>query len=148
MRSLAALSSLGLIVTAIGCGGGATPEPSSPSPSAAPVAPPTVAQGPTGASKRLQGAWEIARYQSDRPIPKEAMPIMGGLFESLRMHFEGANVIVRAGKSTEERTRYEIAEESGDAFRMVAKGGMFDGAQCRFLDGDQWEVVDKNIHQA
>ncbi len=26
---------------------------------------------------------------------------------------------------------------------MVAKGGMFDGARCRFVGDDQWEVTDK-----
>lgn len=143
MRSLAALSSLGVIVAVAGCGADAAPGPVSPAQAPAESAAPSPGQTPTGVAKRLQGAWEIARYQSTRPIPKEAMPIMAELFESLRMRFEGSSVTVHAGKSTEERTLYEITEESGDAFRMIAKGGMFDGAQCRFLDADQWEVVDK-----
>jgi hypothetical protein len=71
------------------------------------------------------------------------MPIMGGLFESLRMRFEGSTLVVRAGKLTEEKVDFEIADEHGDSFQMVAKGGMFDGAHCRFVGDDSWEVVDK-----
>lgn len=127
----------------VGCGA------SGPSPAGSPAQPSgTEAQADSpkplaGARKRLQGTWEIARYESDHPIPKEAMPIMGELFDSLRLRFDGAKVVTKAGKATEESGAFDVADERGDEFRMVAKGGMFDGATCKFLGDDAWEVHDR-----
>ena len=67
---------------------------------------------------------------------------MGEMFDTLRMRFDGASVVVRAGKSTEETAAFDVADEQGDSFKMVAKGGMFDGASCRFVADDRWEVAD------
>lgn len=91
---------------------------------------------------RLQGTWEIVRYTSEHPIPDDAMPLMGDLFDSLRLRFEGDAVGAHAGRQAEERARFKIAEEQGDAFRLVAPGGLFDGARCRFVEADTWEVTD------
>ena len=142
MRRFGATLAAGSIIVATGCGSSGTPEPTNPAEvrSDAPSAPPPTPLA--GVKKRLQGTWEIARYQSERPIPKEAMPIMGEMFDSLRMRFEGASVVVRAGKSTEEPAAFDVADEQGDSFKMVAKGGMFDGASCRFVADDRWEVAD------
>jgi hypothetical protein len=147
MRLVTALVTLAIA----GCGASATP---SATPDAAPVGEPATgqAQAPlaaagkpvlSGARKQLQGNWEIVRYQSDRPIDKAAMPLMGELFDVLRLRFDGASVVAKAGTAPEERASFDVAEESGDAFRLVVKGGMFDGARCRFLAEDQWEVTDK-----
>jgi hypothetical protein len=101
------------------------------------------AQGaPSGARKRLQGNWEIVRYES-KQIPNEAMPLMAELFESLQLRFEGSSAIVRRGKGPEERTSFEVADEEGNAFRLLDGGGMFDGARCRFLSDDEWEATDE-----
>jgi hypothetical protein len=92
--------------------------------------------------QRLQGTWEIARYTSERPIPDSAMPLMADLFDSLRLRFDGDAVAARAGKQAEERTRFTVADERGESFTLVAKGGLFDGAKCRFVDADTWEATD------
>ena len=91
---------------------------------------------------RLQGTWEIVRYTSEHPIPDDAMPLMGDLFDQLRLHIEGDTVGARAGRQAEERAHLAIADEHGDAFRLVANGGLFDGAKCRFVDADTWEATD------
>ncbi|MFS8069444.1 MAG: hypothetical protein ACMG6S_24030 [Byssovorax sp.] len=92
--------------------------------------------------QRLQGTWEIARYTSERPIPDSAMPLMAELFDSLRLRFDGDSVSARAGRQAEERTRFTVADERGESFQLVAKGGLFDGARCRFVDADTWEATD------
>jgi hypothetical protein len=127
----------------IGCGSAATPPADSPA-AASSGGPAADAERPmSGVRKRLQGTWEIARYQSDHPIPKEAMPIMGELFDSLRLRFDGSRVVMKAGKTTEETSAFDVSDEHGDDFTMVAKGGMFDGASCKFLGDDEWEVHDR-----
>lgn len=102
--------------------------------------------GPAGSSaairQRLQGTWEIVRYTSEHPIPDDAMPLMGDLFDKLRLRFEGDSVSARAGRQAEERVGFTIADERGDSFRLGAKGGLFDGAKCRFVDADTWEATD------
>src|SRR5262245_60054227 len=120
----------------LGCGGAEAPpdSPSRPTESADPAPPPM-----SEAQKKLQGTWEIVRYESARPIPKEAMPVMGEMFDALRLHFEGASATFQIGK-TSEKLVYDVADESGSEFRLVAKGGMFDGAACKFVSDDQWEV--------
>jgi hypothetical protein len=50
---------------------------------------------------------------------------------------------VKAGKSTEETTDFDIADEQGDSFQLVDGGGIFDGARCKFVGDDKWEVIDK-----
>jgi hypothetical protein len=96
----------------------------------------------TGARKKLQGTWEIVRYQSDRPIPKEAMPLMGEMFDTLRLKFEGSSASFEIGK-TSEKHPFDVADDNGAEFKLVASGGMFDGAQCKFSGDDEWQVVDK-----
>jgi hypothetical protein len=92
--------------------------------------------------QRIQGTWEIARYTSEHALPDAAMPLMGELFDSLRIRFDGDSVSARAGKQAEERVRFAITDDRGDSFRLVAKGGLFDGAKCRFVDADTWEATD------
>ena len=94
---------------------------------------------------RLQGTWEIVRYTSEHPIPDDAMPLMGDLFDKLRLHIEGDTVGARAGRQAEEHAHLTIADEHGDSFRLVAKGGLFDGAKCRFVDADTWEATDHGV---
>jgi hypothetical protein len=133
-----------ILVSALlsGCGA-ATPAADAPS-SKSDGAPSSGGDAPLGATaKKLQGNWEIVKYTSDKPIPNEAMPLMADLFDVLRLRFDGSSAIVKAGKAPEERSSFEIADEQGSDFKMVAKGGMFDGARCRFLGDDQWEVTDK-----
>ena len=91
---------------------------------------------------RLQGTWEIVRYTSEHVIPDDAMPLMGDLFDKLRLHIEGDTVGARAGRQAEEQAHLIIADERGDSFRLVANGGLFDGARCRFVDADTWEATD------
>lgn len=109
---------------------------------AAPSSPAVPAGSHATIQSRLQGTWEIVRYTSDHPIPDDAMPLMGDLFDKLRLHIEGDTVGARAGRQAEERSHLVIADEQGDAFRLVAKGGLFDGAKCRFVDADTWEATD------
>ncbi len=139
MRLVTALAALALG----GCGSSTSspvaPDAPPPIADAAPAPPPAPL---TGARKQLQGNWEIVRYKSDRPIDKAAMPLMGELFEVLRLRFEGGTAFAKAGKAPEERASFEVADESGEEFRLVVKGGMFDGAKCRFLPDGQWEVTD------
>ncbi|MDC3958273.1 hypothetical protein KEG38_30730 [Polyangium jinanense] len=96
-----------------------------------------------GVKKKLQGTWEIVRYTSEHPIPNEAMPLMADLFESLRIGFEKDAQSVRTSKTPDESAPYQIEGESGDAFTLRGSGGMFDGAKCRFLGPDEWEVTDR-----
>jgi hypothetical protein len=42
-----------------------------------------------GHREKLQGTWEIIRYESESLIPDEAMPLMGAMFEALRIQFDG-----------------------------------------------------------
>jgi len=131
-----------LIFTMPACGGGSAEQPIA---SAAPKPVATEAPAsaaPTGALGRLQGTWEIVRYQSDSTIPGQAMPLMAELFESLRLRFEPDHALVSTSKTTEERLEVTIDRESGDAFTLRTRGSMFDGAACRFLGPDEWEVTD------
>lgn len=125
-----------------GCAGGSGPPvaegPEKPSLDANNPAEPEL----TGAKKKLQGTWEIVRYKSDHPIPNEAMPLMADLFESLRIRFEEDAQSVRTSKTPDESAPYRIEGESGDTFTLRTSGGMFDGAKCRFLGPDEWEVTD------
>jgi len=129
-----------LVLTA--CSGPEPRDPSSPAATDADAGSPPRAVSPASIQVRLQGTWEIVRYTSERPIPDDAMSLMGDLFDSLRLRFEGDAVSARAGRQAEESARFTIADERGDAFRLVAKGGLFDGAKCRFVDADTWEVTD------
>jgi len=143
MRTLASCTLGAALVVVSGCG-------SSP-PAAAPTGgasaePAAQQQGPlTGARKKLQGTWEIVRYQSDRPIPKEAMPLMGEMFDTLRLKFDGANASFLIGKTTEQHP-FDVTDDDGSEFRLVARGGMFDGGRCKFASDDEWQVEDKGEH--
>jgi hypothetical protein len=137
MRLLSALCT----ALAIGCGGAAPP------PAAADGASSEAGASPQTASlsslqKKLQGTWEIVRYQSDRPIPQEAMPLMGELFDNLRVKIDGGKATYLAGKTTESH-EYSLEEEDASGFKLVAKGGMFDGARCKLVGEDEWEVTDR-----
>ena len=132
----------GIFLAVAGCGGAPTPPGDPVSPRAHGSASSEV--GSTSATaKKLQGTWEIIKYTSEKPIPNEAMPLMGDLFDVLRLRFEGTSAVTKAGKAPEERSTFEIADEQGAEFKMIAKGGMFDGARCKFLDADRWEVTDQ-----
>jgi len=130
------------LLLSIGCaGGGGDPknlEVKAPPQADAPKAPEL-----TGARKRLQGTWEIVRYKSDQRIPDEAMPLMADLFESLRITFEPDAAVVKTSKTDDERSAFSALDESGDAFKLKTGGGMFDGAECKFLGPDEWEVTDR-----
>lgn len=138
--------SLALTLTApLGCGPAEPPrsatalDPVKPS---ATEAPPASASPESRSRKRLQGTWEIVRYVSADLIPDEAMPLMSELFNSLRLQFDGTAVIARLGNGSEERTGFSVVNEQGDSFTLIAKGGMFDGARCRFTANDELEVSD------
>jgi hypothetical protein len=124
------------------CSGPEPRDPSNPTTTDVDAGLPPKAASPASIQVRLQGTWEIVRYTSERPIPDDAMPLMGDLFDSLRLRFEGEMVGARAGRQAEESAHFTVADEHGDAFRLVAKGGLFDGARCRFVDADTWEVTD------
>jgi hypothetical protein len=125
-----------------GCAGGSGEAASSAAKGPATADTPA-AQELSGVRKRLQGTWEIVRYKSDARIPDEAMPLMADLFESLRIRFEPDATVVRTSKTDEERSAFLIEDESGDAFKLKTNGGMFDGASCKFLGPDAWEVTDR-----
>jgi hypothetical protein len=110
--------------------------------SPAPDEPPSPPE-PTSVRKRLQGTWEIVRYKSDTVIPPQAMPLMAELFDSLRLRFSPEHATVSTSKTKEERMEVIIEEEDGDSFKLKTNGNMFDGATCRFLSNDEWEVTDK-----
>lgn len=128
---------------AAACSGGGTPQPEGPAKAAAPVDTAPSAPVLTGVRLRLQGTWEIVRYQSDYPVPSEAMPLMAEMFDSLRLRFEPDQALVRTEKTPEERMDVTIEAEDGDAFKLNTHGNMFDGAACRFLGPDEWEVTDR-----
>jgi hypothetical protein len=131
-----------LVVTMPACGGGSAEQPP-PTSAAKPVASEAPAPAkPTGVLGKLQGTWEIVRYQSDANIPGQAMPLMAELFDSLRLRFEPDHALVSTSKTAEERMEIAIDGESGDRFTLRTKGSMFDGAACRFLGPDEWEVTD------
>ncbi|UQA55890.1 hypothetical protein [Polyangium aurulentum] len=124
------------------CGGGAAEQPIE---SAATPPAPTDAPAPAkpdGALGRLQGTWEIVRYQSDTAIPGSAMPLMAELFDSLRLRFEPDHALVSTSKTTDERMEVAVEDGGGGGFKLRTKGSMFDGAACRFLGPDEWEVTD------
>ena len=130
-----------LVVALIGCGGSAAPA-GAPASGATDTASGASTAGLSPTQKRLQGTWEIVRYESDRPIPQEAMPLMGELFDSLRVRIEGSKATYLAGKTTEQH-EYTLAEDDGSQFKLVSNGGMFDGAQLKLVGEDQLEVIDK-----
>ncbi|MDI3284000.1 hypothetical protein QHF83_11930 [Polyangium sp. 15x6] len=127
----------------VGCAGGNGGQPAEGATNGAVEADKPAEPELVGVKKKLQGTWEIVRYTSDHPIPNEAMPLMADLFESLRIGFEKDAQSVRTSKTPDESAPYLIEGESGDAFTLRASGGMFDGAKCRFLGPDEWEVTDR-----
>ncbi len=130
------------MITLSACGGGSAEQPVE-SAASRPVATEAPAPAkPTGTLGRLQGSWEIVRYQSDDKIPPQAMPLMAELFESLRLRFEPDHALVSTSKTTDERLEVTIDGESEATFTLRTKGSMFDGAACRFLGPDEWEVTD------
>lgn len=146
--SVAALSGAALF----GCGatepsGAATPSgvssaPTGPVVTAKPIETAPAAKGPT-ARDRLQGKWEIARFQSDKGIPDEAMPMMATLFSKLRLEFSGRSAIARIeGSPTQELASFDVGYENGDDFTLFAPGWMFDGAKGRFAADGTVELKD------
>jgi len=124
MRALPCLA----LLTLLACGGaGHAAESASESPKPA----------SGGLQGRLQGTWEIVRYQSKEPIPSEAMPLMGAMFEDLRLSVNAEQVVVD-GKASP----FRAVDESGDSFRLKTDG-MFDNAQCRFTSADEVEIDDE-----
>jgi len=92
----------------------------------------------TGATQqRLQGKWEIVRYVSKEPIPPEAMPLMGAMFEDLRLDVKQDAVEVE-GKASP----FQAMDESGDSFKLRTDG-MFNNASCKFTSADEFEVDDQ-----
>jgi hypothetical protein len=89
------------------------------------------------AQARLQGTWEIVRYVSKEPIPPEAMPLMGAMFEDLRLQVKEDAVVVE-GKSSS----FRAVDEDGDTFKLKTDG-MFDNASCKFNSPDEFEVDDQ-----
>jgi hypothetical protein len=89
----------------------------------------------------MQGTWEISRYESIEVIPDEAMPIMGALFNGLRLEFSGSVAVARIEK-VEERVNFVIEREAADEFTLSAQGWMFDGARFRFTAEGEVEVKD------
>jgi hypothetical protein len=130
------------VVYSLGCGG-APAEPVTPSAEAGAASESSAPDGSLGnTEKRLQGKWEIVKYQSDRPIPPEAMPLIGDLFEKMRVEIAGNEATYQTGKSRETHA-YAVTEAAGDSFKLQAKGGMFDGAECKLVGDDEWVVTDR-----
>lgn len=92
--------------------------------------------GATGIEGRLQGTWEIVRYESRELIPAEAMPLMGAMFEDLRLSVHDSAWQVEGKDSP-----FEVVAERGDSFRLKT-GGMFDNASCKLTADGEWEVID------
>jgi hypothetical protein len=98
------------------------------------TAPPHAAA--SGIEGRLQGTWEIVRYESRELIPAEAMPLMGAMFEDLRLSVHDSAWQVEGKDSP-----FEVVSERGDSFRLKT-GGMFDNASCTLTANGEWEVID------
>ena len=130
------------LVSIVGCGGAPAAQATTATQGSAADegAAPDASLGQT--EKRLQGKWEIVKYQSDRPIPPEAMPLIGDLFEKMRVEIEGNEATYQTGK-TRETHAYAVTESEGDTFKLQAKGGMFDGAECKLVGDDEWVVTDR-----
>ncbi len=129
-----ALATVGALVTMAGCGGapseGSVPTTQTPAAQAA--------RASSGAQAKLQGTWEIVRYESTEPIPDEAMPLMGELFDSLRLAVHGDKVTIETSESS-----FTANENPDGSFKLVTSSGMFDGATCRFVADDTFEVDDR-----
>lgn len=69
------------------------------------------------------------------------MPLIGTMFNGVRISFEGSVAVAKIDK-VEERMSFVTDNENGDEFKLFARGFMFDGAQCRFLPDGQVEVKD------
>jgi len=91
----------------------------------------------TGTQKRLQGTWEIVKYTSKEPIPSEAMPLMGAMFEDLRLNVHEGAVEVE-GKASP----FQAVDEHGESFKLKTDG-MFNDASCKFTSADEFEVDDQ-----
>jgi hypothetical protein len=90
-----------------------------------------------GAQTKLQGTWEIVKYVSKEPIPDEAMPLLGSMFEDLRLKVADDKVEVD-GKASP----FKAVDDNGETFRL-STDGMFDKATCRFTSPDEFEVDDQ-----
>lgn len=123
------------IVASLGCGAAKPEGTGAPAEASSAVGP---SEQQREIAKRLEGTWEIARYESSEPVPPEAMELMARMFEELTLTFAEQSVTVGS-----ETTSFSVADEDGEAFTMIAKGGMFDGARCRFVADDELEIDDK-----
>ncbi|MEJ7728910.1 MAG: hypothetical protein WKG00_06825 [Polyangiaceae bacterium] len=141
--ALAFLASTLVSTMGVGCGGAST-EPAMPAKETAAHSGGAAAAGASlgHTEKRLQGKWEIVKYQSDRPIPPEAMPLIGDLFEKMRVEIAGNEATYQTGKSRETHA-YSVTQSEGESFKLDAKGGMFDGAECELVSDDEWVVTDR-----
>jgi hypothetical protein len=144
-RFLLPLTALIIGALTVGCGPG-TPSgdvgPPAPTVTTPPVNPPPPGLPQPNPGAKLQGTWEIIRYESESLIPDEAMPLMGAMFEALRIQFEGSVAIARIEKH-EERVPFATENAAGDEFTLVAREWMFDGARCRFTSEGELEIKDK-----
>ena len=127
-------------VALVACGAVEHAKGASPSPAPAPAAH-RGADDVATPNERLEGLWEITRYTSDRPIPEAAMPMMGAMFDVLRLRFEGTTSTATAGKIAE-KLPFSIEGGRDGHFTLRLPGGIFDGADCHFVDADTLELHD------
>jgi hypothetical protein len=115
----------------VGCGG---------APHAPPASGEATAPAPSGGGieGRLEGTWEIVRFESRDPIPNEVMPLMGEMFENLRVSVHDSTWRVEGKDSP-----FRVVGATGDAFQLETSGGMFDKAACRLNSKGEWEVDDR-----
>jgi hypothetical protein len=145
LLALIALIALIAVPLSAGCGSG-TPVgnagPPAPTVTTPSVDPPPAAPPQPNHREKLQGTWEIIRYESESVIPDEAMPLMGAMFEALRIQFDGSDAVARIEKH-EARVTFSIESATADEFTLVAREWMFDGARCRFTGEGELEIKDR-----
>jgi hypothetical protein len=145
LRARSLLTALIAGALTVGCGPGTSPGnvgPPAPTVTTPPVNPLPPAPPQPNPREKLQGTWEIIRYESEGLIPDEAMPLMGAMFEALRIQFEGSQATARIEKH-EERVPFSTENAAGDEFTLVAREWMFDGARCRFTSEGELEIKDR-----
>lgn len=128
---------LGLLVVACSAQGPAAPIVAAPSVSS------SASVTKTGAAAKLQGTWELTKFESLSSVPDEATPILGRLHGVVRLRISGDQITTFVvGDANEETCSFEILEESGQNFTLVTGLGMFRRAQARFLSDDSWEATE------
>lgn len=130
-----------LAVFVVGCGG--SPRPAASIGAAADAAPDEPSPPAlTENARRLQGTWEVVHFQTKHPVPEEARPLFGRMFESLHLRFERGVLSVDLGNA-HDKYPYAVTDDTGDIFRLRVKSGIFDGSFGRFVDDDTLELVDE-----